>query len=93
MTREYIDAQLKEVTYEDAMYYYTLMKNQFISDYSKAIGDESQQMANRYLNDFISEIETSQFGSVPWELTYDFLTPAAIHYLGLSIKILLFVHT
>lgn len=73
MTREWIDAQLKEVTYEDAMYYYTLMKNQFISDYSKAIGDESQQMANRYLNDFISEIETSQFGSVPWELTYDFL--------------------
>lgn len=76
MTREQIDAQLKElkgVNYEDAIYYYTLMKNQFINDYSKAIGNESQQMAERYLNEFISEIETPQFGSAPWELTYDFL--------------------
>ena len=73
MTREQIDAQLKGVTYEDAMYYYTLMKNQFISDYSKAIKGESQQMAQKYLNDFISEIETPQFGSAPWELTHDFL--------------------
>lgn len=61
MTLDQIQAQLSGVTYEDAIWYYKMQKDNFIQEYKKALGTESEQQASMYVNDFIKEINSGKF--------------------------------
>lgn len=61
MTYEQIQRQLSNVTYTKAIRNYTIMKHEFLEQYSKALKDQTEDKAKQNIQDFINEINTEQF--------------------------------
>lgn len=71
MTYEQVKSALKNVTYGDAMKTYSEMRNSFIKQYAKAIGDTTGKVATQYINDFINTINTENFQGQSFGLSND----------------------
>ena len=61
LTRAEVERQLEKVTYADAIKRYAKLKDQFIREYSEAIGDASQEQANTYIQEFVNTINDGNF--------------------------------
>lgn len=56
MTEAQVRAQLAGVTYSAAINRYNQLKNNFIHQYSQALGEQNDTLANKYIQEFIDEI-------------------------------------
>lgn len=74
MTYEQVQAQLSTVTYQQAIMYYALQKQNFISEYSRAIGDSSTLMGHQFIEDFIVDINSSQLQGQAFSLSGNLLS-------------------
>ena len=61
MTLEQVKRQLSGVTYSSAIDNYNTLKQQFIKEYSQAIGDYAQKDSQVYIQNFIDSINSGNF--------------------------------